>query len=334
MPRVSLILPVRNGENFLRETIASLCGQSFGDFELIICDNASDDRTGEIAGAAAARDSRIVYHRHASDVGAARNYNFGFAQARGEFVKWCAHDDLLSPDYVAGCVGALARNPGAVLAYGSGRGIDAQGLPTGADLRLPDYFHPSPERRFAMVMGILNDALIFGLWRADALWRSGLHRPFYGSDRALLAEMALAGTFVHVPEIVFYNRDHAQRSVHIADKRRRASWQSTDGANRLGLEHWMLLGTLIAIAWEHRRTSRLPATLGHLARAALRPQQICRYGLELVGVAAPSLRHRLRAGGWAMVRSIRALVRPRAPLPVEPPPARSVERTPASGLVD
>ena len=305
MARVSLIMPVRNGAAFLEDALTALCAQTYRDFELIICDNDSTDRTGAIAQRFAQRDARIRYYRNAFDLGAAPNYNLGFALAEGEYVKWCAHDDLVAPDFLTGCIAALDRDPAAVLAYGTGRSIDAKGRPGAADMRLPDYAAAPPEKRFAMMMGILNDALIFGLWRAEALRGSGLHRRFYGSDRALLAEMALKGRFVHVPEVLFYNRDHAGRSIHIDDKRARAHWQSTDGANRFGLEHWTLLLTLIAIAWRARRTTQLHKSLGYLTLRALHPHQLARYGLELLALPAPGLQRHARNAMWAVIHAVR-----------------------------
>lgn len=331
MARVSLIMPVRNGETFLQDALTALTAQTYRDFELIICDNASTDRTGEIAHGFAVHDPRIRYTRNAFDLGAAPNYNLGFALAEGEYVKWCAHDDLLAPDFLAGCIAALDRDPRAVLAYGSGRSIDAKGRPGAADMRLPDYAAAGPEKRFAMMLGTLNDALIFGLWRADALRGSGLHRRFYGSDRALLAEMALKGRFVHVPDVLFYNRDHAGRSIHIHDKRARARWQSTDGANRFGLEHWTLLLTLAGIAWRARRTTRLHKSLGHLALRALHPHQLARYGLELIAVPAPRLQWRLRGAIWGLIHAVRPRHAPRVPAGAPAPGADTAlpDRTPA-----
>ena len=72
-PPVTIGLPVYNGEKFLRQALDSLLGQTMGDFELIICDNASSDATGQICRAYARADRRVRYYRNATNIGAPRN---------------------------------------------------------------------------------------------------------------------------------------------------------------------------------------------------------------------------------------------------------------------
>ena len=73
-PRVSIGLPVYNGENFLEEAVESLLAQTFEDFELIISDNASTDRTKAICQAYAAQDDRVRYFRNHENIGASGNF--------------------------------------------------------------------------------------------------------------------------------------------------------------------------------------------------------------------------------------------------------------------
>ncbi|MGH9537954.1 MAG: glycosyltransferase family 2 protein, partial [Terriglobales bacterium] len=84
-PRVSVGVPVRNGERFLVETLDSLLGQTYTGFELIISDNASTDNTEAICREYAARDPRVRYYRSPQDVGLANNYNSLFARAEGDY---------------------------------------------------------------------------------------------------------------------------------------------------------------------------------------------------------------------------------------------------------
>ena len=96
-PRVSVGIPVFNGERFLAETIESILAQTFKDFEIVISDNASTDRTEEICRSYAARDPRIRYNRNDTNRGAAWNHNRVFELARGEYFKWQSHDDFCAP---------------------------------------------------------------------------------------------------------------------------------------------------------------------------------------------------------------------------------------------
>lgn len=97
-PKVSIGMPVYNGEPFIREALDSLLAQTFTDFELIISDNASTDDTEEICQNYASKDSRIRYIRQPKNLGASYNFQFVLDEAVGEYFMWAAHDDLRSQD--------------------------------------------------------------------------------------------------------------------------------------------------------------------------------------------------------------------------------------------
>ena len=126
-PRVSVGLPVYNGERYLRLAIDSILAQTFEDFELIISDNASTDHTEEICREYAARDPRVIYIRQPRNRGGAWNFNHVVELARGEYLKWAAHDDVLAPTFLKECVAALDRLPGTVLASPRTVKIDESG---------------------------------------------------------------------------------------------------------------------------------------------------------------------------------------------------------------
>src|SRR3954470_23138397 len=106
-PRVTIGLPVYNGARYLAEAIESVLAQTFTDFELVISDNASTDATAAIALQYAARDPRVRYSRNRENIGSARNFGRAFELATGEFFKWMASDDLISPEFLENCVAAL-----------------------------------------------------------------------------------------------------------------------------------------------------------------------------------------------------------------------------------
>lgn len=111
--RVSIGLPVYNGEAFVRETVELL--QTYEDFELIICDNASIDSTPEICRTYAVRDCRVRYHRNERNGGAARNVNRTFELSRSEYHKRAAYGDVCAPEFPETCMDALDRNASAVV---------------------------------------------------------------------------------------------------------------------------------------------------------------------------------------------------------------------------
>src|SRR3954468_18589343 len=107
VPRLSIGLPVYNGEDFLAESLDSLLGQTYENFELIISDNASTDATADICRGYANHDSRVRYLRQQHNIGLAPNHNFVFSESRGELFKWAAADDLYGRDLLKLCVEAL-----------------------------------------------------------------------------------------------------------------------------------------------------------------------------------------------------------------------------------
>jgi len=231
-PRVSIGLPVYNGERYLSATIDSILSQDFGDFELIISDNASTDRTGEICRDYARRDARICYFRNERNLGAGPNYDNCFHKARGTYFKWAAHDDCLAPDYLSKAVAALEAAPDAVLCT---VGVTEIG-PNGEVLRtyrnsFPGVSSPDPAERFGAVIHARHQCEdFFGLYRRAALVGSGLHDNYSGSDRVLLAEMALRGPWVSVPDPLFLHREHEgryTRAILLQDRRQAALWQNT-----------------------------------------------------------------------------------------------------------
>lgn len=110
-PKVSIGMPVFNGEQFIRGALDSLLGQSFSDFELIISDNASIDGTERICREYADRDQRISYVRQPSNLGPVANFKFVLDEARGEYFMWAACDDTRSPDFIELNFKFLSENP-------------------------------------------------------------------------------------------------------------------------------------------------------------------------------------------------------------------------------
>lgn len=307
---VSLALPVYNGANFLAEALESLLCQTFPDFEIIVTDNASTDSTPDICQTFAERDSRIRYQRMPRNIGAGPNFNWAFRLGRGEFFKWCAHDDLISPDYVERCVAMLESRPDAVLAFGRTIRIDENGEESKLRERglMPPLEHDDPIVRFRTAIRHSGSCFpVFGLFRANALKRSMLHSPYYGSDRALLAEIALLGKSVLVEEAVFYNRDHGARSVRMRDKAERRRWHNTSTARLRSLEHVNFVRNLVKIARRHDDVASPSVLLREVAKATLTPWYLGRCSRDLVQLVSPSAGEKLTSAWKAVFRSSRRI---------------------------
>lgn len=231
-PLVSIGLPVYNGANFLADAIRSVLAQSFTDFQLIISDNASTDRTAELCAELAQRDSRIVYTRNARNLGAAPNYNRAFELATGRYFKWLAHDDRMLPDFLKQTVAALEADDAAVLCNTPIEFIDATGekIATYPSLLADIATLPASGRFAALVLRNHPCADIFSLFRRSALEGSLLHATFHGADRALLAQMALRGRMIQLTEPQFQMREHPGRYTRqVASAKERRKWHDTTG---------------------------------------------------------------------------------------------------------
>jgi glycosyltransferase involved in cell wall biosynthesis len=242
IPKVSLGLPVYNGERYLAEAIRALLAQTYVDFELVICDNASTDATGKICRSFVEQDTRVRYFRNETNVGLPRNYRCVFQLSCGQYFKWVAHDDLHAPEFVAKCVEVLEFDPGVILCYTRERVIDEFGKPVLERSYGLDTSLARPDERFRKILWIdLGSPPIFGLMRREILQRTPLLGFSYASDQVLLAQLSLYGRFHEVPEALLLHREHPHRSVLVnRTKHALAAWLDPAKAGHLIFPSWRL----------------------------------------------------------------------------------------------
>src|SRR5215470_13614723 len=211
--RVSIGLPVYNGAHFLKEALDALLSQTFGDFELIISDNASTDGTQEICRAYAAKDRRIRYYRHEQNRGAAWNHNYVFGLSTSEYFKWASHDDVCAPQYLERSIEVLDQTLSIVLCYTKTVIIDEHGKQLRNYSARCDVRSSRPYERFRDLLANfgLSDPM-YGVVRANMLAKTPLLGNYIASDIVLLAEVALLGEIYEIPEVLFFRRDHLQKS--------------------------------------------------------------------------------------------------------------------------
>jgi glycosyltransferase involved in cell wall biosynthesis len=211
-PRLSIGLPVYNGEKYLAETLDSLLGQSYEDFELIISDNASTDGTAGICRRYEKQDSRIRYVCQPRNIGAAPNHNFLVEQSRGELFKWADHDDLCARDLLTCCIDALDEYPHVVLAHSWTALIDSSGQMTEAiEGSLATASSRAPERFRWMLFAKAGDESC-GVVRTKVLRSTPLLDSYHHSDRTITADLVLYGPFYQVPDWLYLRRDHPDRA--------------------------------------------------------------------------------------------------------------------------
>ena len=249
-PRVSIGMPVFNGEKYLKQAIDSILEQTYQDFELIISDNASTDKTQQICLEYAKKDNRINYHRNTRNIGAPKNYNHVFWLSSGEYFKWTAHDDILITDYLEKCVRVLDNDPSVVLCHSLVNKIDENGTIVGNydDRTLFNISSSNPHERFRDLITERNTCWAFhGVVRTNSLKKTPLHGDYIYADRNLLAELGLVGKIYEIPEHLVLRRDHSEaytrtfysKGAGVRNYRSQSIWWTGRKRKRiLVLPHW------------------------------------------------------------------------------------------------
>lgn len=204
---VSIGLPVYNGERFIERAIMSMVDQTLTDWELIITDNGSQDRTEEIARSFAAADPRISYTRNVTNLGASKNFEIAFEKSSGKYFAWLAYDDWFHDRYLEECVKVLDGDQSAAMCFAEMGVVDDTGevFRTKSEPLGPGIQSNSPVRRLHALLWRLEDptAPVFGVCRRHLLAKTGLIRNANEPDRILIAELSMLGTIHQIPEMLY-----------------------------------------------------------------------------------------------------------------------------------
>ncbi len=211
--KVSIGMPVYNGEAFLQDAISSLLGQDYQEFELIISDNCSTDATELICRDFAKQDSRIIYHRNEANLGALANFNNLISISQGGYFMWAAHDDLYHPSFLSTMINYL-ENPGVSLAFCIPNAIDERGKVFADAPRFMELAGNDPfdcMKRFILQDEIWGKAnLTYGVMRLKDAAVTGGFRVWswndWGVDYLFVFSMLKFGSFAIHPEVLFYKR--------------------------------------------------------------------------------------------------------------------------------
>jgi glycosyltransferase involved in cell wall biosynthesis len=199
--KVSIGMPLYNAERYLERALEALLVQTFTDFELIISDNASTDKTWELCQDYAAKDARIKLYRNASNLGAIANFAHVLNLASSSYFMWAAHDDFWEPNFIADCVASLEANPDAILCFVRHLAFDDQ-TGTISPINYPkDVQSAIPWQRLnsLLLCWPLPNVIIYGLFRTDLLKSANALVFEAGApDTLVLMKALLAGTFVMV----------------------------------------------------------------------------------------------------------------------------------------
>jgi glycosyltransferase involved in cell wall biosynthesis len=242
-PRVSIGMPVYNREKYVGAAIEAHLSQTYSNFELVITDNASTDRSAEICRAYAAKDPRVKYYRNPQNLGASGNYNRCFELSIGEYFRWTPSDDLISPNLLERAVEVLDGDPSVFVAYPKTKLIDGEGQIIG---EFDEGLHLMDERPSERWKGVQKNLrlgnLHYGLNRADKFRKTGLLRNYNGGDFPLIAEMSLYGKFFEIPDAFFYRRMHEAASSALKNSADVMAFYDPRKRNKVFLYNWVHLG--------------------------------------------------------------------------------------------
>jgi glycosyltransferase involved in cell wall biosynthesis len=131
-PEISIITPVYNAETFLEEAINSVLKQSYENFELLLCEDGSKDRSLDICRSFADRDSRVFVYRNpgGKNRGVSASRNLGIDNARGRFIAFLDADDLLTPGSLSTRLACFELNPEVGFVFSPATVIDKKGNPS------------------------------------------------------------------------------------------------------------------------------------------------------------------------------------------------------------
>ena len=168
MPKLTIGMPVYNGEECLTSCLEAILDQPFDDFVVLFFDNDSTDRTADIVNDAASLDGRIRYYCNDRNVGAGQNFLNSLAAAESEYFAWRADDDLSSTNYFQLLIDVLEHNPDAALAVGH---VERY-LARKNKVKHSSYVADWPVPRMINILRKMfrsHPSWIYGVWRTERL---------------------------------------------------------------------------------------------------------------------------------------------------------------------
>ncbi|MCH9711780.1 MAG: glycosyltransferase [Proteobacteria bacterium] len=169
LPKVSIGLPVYNGEEYLRKTLDCLLGQTFLDIEIIVSDDNSSDQTKDICLEYCKQDNRVRYLKQEKNFGMpVKNFRFVLDNAVGEYFMFASHDDSWDDRYIEELVSVLDNDSNCSLVFSNYKIKNLKG----AGEILIDVSSSVSESKYIRYMTRLIDsqpALIFGLFRREII---------------------------------------------------------------------------------------------------------------------------------------------------------------------
>lgn len=212
MPKVSIIMPSFNKEKYISKSIESILDQTYKDWELLVIDDASIDKSVEII--KSYHDSRIRFFQNKSNIGIAATRNIGLLKAKGEYIALLDADDLSTEYRIEKEVDFLDNNSNIDVVFGDFRIIDEN------DAVKETYFTPLRDPDFIKAKLMVRDVIPNGscMYRKEFIKRNNIqYRDGYlGMDDYLFwVECSFCGRIMGMPDLFLYWRDVQENSTKL-----------------------------------------------------------------------------------------------------------------------
>ncbi|MBD9180303.1 MAG: glycosyltransferase family 2 protein [Odoribacter splanchnicus] len=207
MPRISVVMPVYNGESYLEETLDSLLAQSFQDYEVVCVNDSSTDRSLQILERYAQLDLRIKVYTKPNQGLASFSVAYGLERATGQYYMYSSQDDLYDVDLLkkgielADEMKADVVIPNLVCYSGNKDDISIR---TFWRETVPDFEHVTPHDAFVLSLDWRIHG--FGLYRTEIVKRVGIETFNYNSDEYTTRKLLLNCSKIVFSDAIFYYR--------------------------------------------------------------------------------------------------------------------------------
>lgn len=214
MAKLFIGMPVFNGEKYVEQAIDSLLKQSYQDWQLLISDNCSTDKTLEICQRKAQDDQRISVFCQSDNIGAMNNFKFLVEQSSGEYFMWAAADDLWHENFVEKLITGLEENSDCSMAFCNPVIINVNGT---VIERYPSFRKFGLDNQFDSVINFLRDPEVYGkanivysIYRTNfikSIYSKHAMKEAWGSDMVFAFSCMCRSKIFINEDVLFYKRD-------------------------------------------------------------------------------------------------------------------------------
>jgi len=219
LPIVSVGLPVYNEEQRIEHALQSLVEQTYPNIEIIVCDDASTDRTPEVCAGFAKKYSFIRFVRNEANLGAHHNFKKTLDMAIGEYFLWADQDDYWDPEFVSTLVAELEKDSEVIGAMCGVSEIWTDGI-EGEPLKFSSDNKPQENSHFVNAISVVagrykktirlkNNLFIHGIVRRSSFKNAIESYPgVFQNERQIVCQLALSGRLVFVDKMLFRRTRH------------------------------------------------------------------------------------------------------------------------------